>query len=237
MTTFLTAEWRQLAMLNWRVDAGILAPLIPRGTELDEHGGSTWVSVVGFLFLRTRVLGLPVPGHTDFEEVNLRLYVRRTVGGETRRGVVFVREMVPRIMIAQTAYWWFHEPYLTRSMRHRVGTGAGSAKVAYEWKGDQRWEGLSLEHEGDWRDIPRGSETEFLAIRDWGYTRRRDGSTSEYRVEHPRWRVASGRHALLDADVRPLYGERFVPVLRNPPHSAFLADGSAVSVSFPSIVG
>jgi uncharacterized protein YqjF (DUF2071 family) len=100
---FLTGEWRYLALLNWRVDPGLLEPLVPRGTTLDRWQGATYVSLVGFLFRDTRVLGVPVPLHRDFEEVNLRFYVRREVDGEVRRGVTFIKEIVPRRAIAGSA--------------------------------------------------------------------------------------------------------------------------------------
>ena len=110
MGIFLTAEWRYLAMLNYAVDPQVLLPRVPAGTELDFFDGQTFVSLVGFLFRDTRVLGLRIPGHQTFEEVNLRFYVRRgangrTVDGEVRRGVVFVREIVPRWAIAAVARW------------------------------------------------------------------------------------------------------------------------------------
>ncbi|HEX8362069.1 MAG TPA: DUF2071 domain-containing protein, partial [Longimicrobium sp.] len=90
---FLAAEWRDLVMLNYEADPAALRPLVPAGTELDAWGGTTYVSMVGFLFLRTRVLGIPIPFHQDFEEVNLRFYVRRRGPEGWRRGVVFVREI------------------------------------------------------------------------------------------------------------------------------------------------
>ncbi len=47
---FLTAEWRYLAMFNYEVPPELLAPLVPRGTELDSWQGKVYVSLVGFLF-------------------------------------------------------------------------------------------------------------------------------------------------------------------------------------------
>src|ERR1700722_15876019 len=94
---FLSAEWRDLLMLNYEVNPGILQKYVPAGTELDSFQGKTYVSVVGFRFCRTRLLGaIPIPFHTEFEEINLRFYVRRSVGSETRRGVVFIGEIVPK---------------------------------------------------------------------------------------------------------------------------------------------
>ena len=77
---FLTAEWRYLAMLNYEIEPAVLAPFVPQGTELDSFDGKTFVSIVAFLFLDTRIGGIPIPFHRNFEEVNLRFYVRRKSG-------------------------------------------------------------------------------------------------------------------------------------------------------------
>src|SRR6185295_4061969 len=110
--TFLTAEWRYLAMLNYEIDPAVLSPLVPRGTELGRWNGKTFVSMVGFLFLNTRVMVLSIPFHCDFEEINLRCYVRHRAADGWRRGVVFVKEIVPRAAIAWTARWLYDENYV-----------------------------------------------------------------------------------------------------------------------------
>ena len=97
---FLSAVWRNLVMLNYEIEPDILRPLVPQGVELDSWKGKYFVSLVGFQFLDTRVLGMPIPFHRNFEEVNLRYYVRRRVEKGWRRGVVFVKEVVPRWAIA-----------------------------------------------------------------------------------------------------------------------------------------
>jgi uncharacterized protein len=68
---FLVARWRELAMLNYALDPGVLRDLVPDGCELDLFEGRCFVSVVGFMFLDVRVRGMAVPFHTRFEEVNL----------------------------------------------------------------------------------------------------------------------------------------------------------------------
>lgn len=226
---FLTARWEHLAMINHAIDPEVLAPLVPRGTELDFFEGRTFVSVVGFRFLDTRVLGVPIPLHRDFEEVNLRFYVRRRSGSEWRRGVVFVRELVPKAMIAAVARGVFGEPYRALPMRHGIRAEAGRLRVSYEWRRAGRWEGLSAAGEGEPREAPAGSEEEFITEHYWGYTARGE-RCSEYRVEHPRWRVWRATETSFDADVATLYGPRFVEALAAPPTSAFIADGSPVTV-------
>ena len=225
---FLTAEWRALLMVNYAIDPAVLAPLVPRGTELDLWQGEALVSMVGFLFLKTGVLGVPVPFHQDFEEVNLRFYVRRHTPDGWQRGVVFIRELVPRRAIAAIARLAYNEPYLAVPMRHRVPAAAGEYEFAWRFRG--RWHTLSAETAGEPQPIAEGGAAEFIFEHYWGYTRQRDGGTVEYQVEHPRWRVWTAERARLDCDIAALYGAAFVPALSAPPRSAFVAEGSPVLV-------
>jgi uncharacterized protein YqjF (DUF2071 family) len=228
---FLTAEWKHLVMLNYEVNPQLLTPHVPAGTELDLWNGTSLVSVVGFLFLQTRVFGIPIPFHRDFEEVNLRFYVRRKTELGWRRGVVFIKEIVPRAAIAITARTLYNEPYIALPMKHRIVGETGSVKSAeYSWHFRRRWNRLQLTTQGDAQALVEGSEAEFITEHYWGYNAQRDGSTLEYQVEHPRWQVYDAAEATLDCDVAHLYGEQFHESLMRKPTSAFLAEGSAVSV-------
>src|SRR5438046_10077730 len=135
---FRTSSWCYLAMLNFAVDPEILAPYVPAGTELDFHNDKTYLSVVGFLFYHTIVCGLPIPRHRNFEEVNLRFYVRkqpvRLAPDTWRRGVVFIRELVPQIAVAVTARVCCGEPYVALPMRSAVEDRDGIVRVRYEWR-------------------------------------------------------------------------------------------------------
>src|SRR5262245_47245447 len=142
---FLSAEWRYLVMLNYVIDPAILEPLIPAGTMLDRWHGQTLVSLVGFRFTAAHVLGVAVPFHRTFDEVNLRFYVRRTApSGEVRRGVVFVRELVPRRAVALVARWAYNEPYRVVPMRSAAPDVPLDApgRVTYEWRTGGRWQRL-----------------------------------------------------------------------------------------------
>jgi uncharacterized protein YqjF (DUF2071 family) len=227
---FLTAEWRWLAMLNYEIDPAVLQPFMPAGTELESHGGKTYASMVGFLFMHTRLRGYAVPFHSRFEEVNLRFYVRRRIGAETRRGVVFIKEFVPRPAVAWVARWFFNENYVAVPMAHRNQWYSPSHKVAYEWKFAEQTHSLSVRVEGDPHLPTKDSFEAFITEHYWGYARQRTGGTKEYKVEHPRWRIWPAKEAALSCDVEALYGKSFVPFLTPTPTSAFLTEGSEVTV-------
>ena len=216
-------------MLNFAVDPKILAPLVPPGTEIDFENGETFLSVVGFLFLDTRLLGLPIPLHRDFEEVNLRFYVRKKSADMWRRGVVFVRELVPRRAIATVARVFYGENYVALPMKHQIDHVDLNLSVEYSWRRGAKWESLKMSATGEPQTIPAGSHADFITEHYWGYTCFR-GGCSEYRVEHPRWKTWNAEKFELNADVGALYGEQFVEPLSAAPRSAFIADGSPIQV-------
>jgi uncharacterized protein len=226
---FLTANWRYLAILNFTVDPKVISDLVPPGTEIDFENGETFLSVVGFLFLDTRLLGLPIPMHRDFEEVNLRFYVRKKSADMWRRGVVFVRELVPRRAIALVARAFYGENYVALPMKHEIVHRDGKVSVEYSWRRGHKWESLKMSATGEALTIPAGSHAEFITEHYWGYTCVRDGC-SEYRVEHPRWKTWSADTFSFTADIAALYGEQFNEALAVPPRSAFIADGSLIEI-------
>ena len=222
-------------MLNFVADPKIVAPLVPPGTELDFDNGETFLSVVGFLFLDTRLLGLPIPLHRDFEEVNLRFYVRKKSADMWRRGVVFVRELVPRRAIALVARTLYGENYLALPMKHEIEHVDLNVKVAYSWRRGRKWESLRMTATGEPQIIPAGSHADFITEHYWGYTCVR-GGCSEYRVEHPRWKIWNAEKFELSADIAALYGEQFTEALSQPPRSAFIAEGSPITIERRSIL-
>ena len=217
-------------MLNYEVEPAVLAEYVPAGTELDRWNGKLFVSLVGFRFLRTRVCGLPIPFHRNFDEVNLRFYVRRREGNEITRGVVFIREIVPRWTIAAVAQDVYGERYVALPMRHRIEAAGHDLAVEYGWRTGAGWNRLSLRAESSPSFPEEGSEEQFITEHYWGYTSQRNSATVEYRVEHPAWRVWSGHDGTFEGDMTELYGPDLAAVLRGNPSSAFLAEGSEVTV-------
>jgi uncharacterized protein len=229
---FLTAEWRHLVMLNYEVDPGMLLKFVPAGTELDQWNGKSFLSLVGFRFLHTKVLGIPFPFHRNFEEVNLRFYVCRQQRGETKRGVVFIREIVPRWAIATIARTLYNENYVALPMFHQIhANNGGELEVNYSWQSGNILNRIGLAVSGEPALPKSGSEEQFITEHYWGYTAQKDGTCTEYQVTHPAWKVWSGEKIVVKGNLENLYGSNFAEVLKAPPASAFLADGSAVTVS------
>ena len=228
---FLSAEWRDLLMLNYEVDPRLLGEYVPSGTELDSFEGRTYVSLVGFRFLRTRLFEfLPLPFHANFDEVNLRFYVRRRKGAEVRRGVVFIREIVPRAAIAFVARLAYGEKYVALPMRHCVSTGSGGGTVRYEWRLDGGLCSMEASASGAPAHPREGSLEQFITEHYWGYSLRRGGGSVEYHVSHVPWRVWVSNEAVFQGDAASLYGSDLARAIRRRPDSAFIADGSPVLV-------
>ena len=232
MSAFLTAEWKKLVMAQYEVAPEVLTPWLPKGLETDLFEGRCYVSLVGFLFDRVRLKGVPVPGHTCFEEINLRFYVARNEpGGERRRGVVFIREFVPRSAIALVARAFYDEPYTRMPTQHHIRTHQETLFVEYGWKHHGKWQSLGVEAETAAQPIASGSVEEFITEHYWGYTKRKDGSTWAYGVTHPRWETFPIKRFDISADFGALYGTALAGIDAKQPASVLLAEGSAVSVA------
>jgi hypothetical protein len=226
MRKFLTAKWHDLVMANYEVAPELLLDRVPKGTELDFHDGKCFVSLVAFMFLDTRVLGVPVPFHINFEEVNLRFYVKRETADETRRGVVFVKEIVPRFAIATVARLFYGEPYEA----WRMSSVKTENELQYDWwKGE--CENYVKVEPGESLGVPaENSHGEFIIEHYWGYTKRGAARTDEYKVEHPKWELFGIDYAEIDVNFGAVYGEKFAYLSDEKPFSVLLAKGSEISV-------
>jgi hypothetical protein len=224
--SFLQAEWRKLVIANYVIDPDILLSNVPAGTELDLWEGRCYVSLVGFKFLNTRLLGVKVPGHINFEEVNLRFYVKR---GD-KRGVVFIKEIVPKPALTFVANTIYKEHYQTLPMRHTWVEAEDHQLVNYEWKMDGKWQRFELTADRVPQVIPEGSETEFITEHYWGYAKISDKKTNEYEVTHPRWQTYPVRSFKIEVDFGKVYGKKFHFLSDIKPVSVMLAEGSEITV-------
>lgn len=216
-------------MANYSIDKKILEPYLPYKTEIDLWEGTCYVSLVGFMFLNTRVKGFRVPFHIDFEEVNLRFYVRYRNDEGWKRGVVFIKEIVPKPALTFIANTIYKEKYETMPMSHSWTTNDGSIRVEYQWK-KERWNSVRINADKESNKIEDGSEEEFITEHYWGYTKIKDKKTSEYEVEHPRWEVYKTKDYLIDVDFENIYGQGFGFLNNQAPKSVFLAEGSEIKV-------
>jgi uncharacterized protein len=227
--SFLTAEWRKLAMANYAVDKSILQKYVPKNTMIDEWKDTCYLSLVGFMFLNTRLGGFKIPFHSNFEEVNLRFYVRYKDHDEWKRGVVFIREIVPRPALSLVARIMYGEPYVTMPMDHLWDTTPDSLLVQYRWK-KKAWNSLQVNAAFDPQEIKSDSEEEFITEHFWGYTKLSESRTMEYGVEHPRWKVYPVRDSEINVDYGDVYGKEFEFLAKEEPVSVFLAEGSEILV-------
>ena len=227
---FLTAEWRNLIMANYIIDPDVLKPFLPAKTELDFYQGHTYVSLVGFLFANTRVKGVKIPFHVNFEEVNLRFYVKHLDRGVWKRGVVFISEIVPKPAITIIANTIYKEHYIYRPMKHAVQQSDNTMQVVYYWKNKGKWNNIRVTASSGLVPLAEGSVEEFIAEHYWGYSAHKK-RTVEYGVHHPQWEMYPLKKYSIDCDFEAQYGEGFAFLQDRQPDSIFLVKGSGVEVS------
>ncbi len=228
--SFLKAEWRKLVLANYEISPNLIKDFVPAKTEIDRWNGKCYVSLVGFKFVDTKMLGLKIPFHINFEEVNLRFYVRYLDNGEWKRGVVFIKELVPKHAITLVANALYKEHYETVPMRHEWKSFNTHQSVVYKWKYGEHWQSIGVEAGLEQKPIIEGSETEFITEHYWGYTKINDTRTFEYEVTHPKWKAYHVQNYNIDVDFGLVYGEQFGILNDMQPTSVMLAEGSIITV-------
>ena len=249
MKTFLKAKWDNLIMINFEVPKELLTPYVPAGTKLDLWGGKALVSVVAFMFNKTSVIGIPAFGNRKFPEVNLRMYLKRVLDPtklsdssyEVRRGVAFIKEIVPKPLVSSIANNLFKEHYETCDMKYFAPdflykehfNEESNLGYSVRKNGEHKFSAFSL---GVKTPLKIGSFEEFIAEHYWGYSKMNETNTIEYEVKHPRWNLYQGAEVKFDCDFGILFGEKWAFLNELIPLNSFVAEGSAVSVSFPKFL-
>jgi uncharacterized protein YqjF (DUF2071 family) len=225
----LVAEWRKLILANYEIDSGILKKYLPAGIELDEFENKYYVSMVGFMVLKTRLRGFMIPFHTNFPEVNLRFYVRCKSGSNLKKGVVFLNQFVPKPAITFIANKLYKERFVTYPLKHKFEQG-NKLVIGYYWKKDKKWNKLEVTADPNFCKLKPGSKEEFIIERYWGYSSNSKNKTEEFQVEHPQWDIYPIESYSIDCNFKTLYGDEFGFLNNAKPASVFLAEGS------PSII-
>ncbi len=227
--TFLDAQWRKLIMINYAVDPETLKKHLPFETELDIWNGTFYVSLVGFMFVDTKMLGLRIPFHINFEEINLRFYVKYKDTEGYKRGVVFIKEIVPQPALTLVANMLYSENYETMKTRHSWVESDDILTVEYGWRKGE-WHTIKVIADKEAVDIKPESEEEFITEHFWGYTKINDKVTSEYEVAHPRWQIYPIKSHEVNVDFEKVYGSDFAFLQKEKPVSVYLAEGSDILV-------
>ncbi len=218
-------------MANYKVPQSTLKKYIPYNTELDILNEDCYVSLVGFMFLNVKVKGLKIPYHNNFEEVNLRFYVKHKdeTNNEWKRGVVFIKEIVPKPAIVFVANTVYGENYETMEMEHEWKINDNKLEIGYSWKKNE-WNKIKVISSAQDKPILKGSIEEFITEHYWGYTKLGDKKTSEYGVEHPRWNQYEVLKYETEVDYGKIYGDEFAFMNYEKPVSVLLAEGSEIKV-------
>ena len=236
VTHFLRADWNNLIMANYVVAPEVLYPYIPRGTELDFYKGDAYISLVGFMFLNTRIRGFSIPNHINFEKVNLRFYVKHCDGSQWKRGTVYIKEIVPKPAISFIANSLYGENYATMKVKHFHIEKEEQIETCYNWKFKDKWNTLSATCAKKSLPMRINSEEEFIAEHYWGYSKHAADKTIEYEVVHPQWEIFKVAGYKIDCDFAGIYGDTFSFLADLTPASVFMAKGSEVRIHTKTVM-
>ena len=229
--TFLKASWENLIMANYEVEPAILQPYLPNGVELDFYNHKTYVSLVGFMFKKTSLFGVPIPFFGSFEEINLRFYVRKVEEKKVKKGVVFINETVPFKIVALLANKLYKEHYISIPTKNTIDISEYK-HINYEWKMKDKWNSISVQSETNKYKIEPASIEEYIFERYFGFTKLSPSKTQEYVIHHPKWMTHKILYNNIDCDFGMMYGDAFSNLNNQLPSSILMAEGSQVSVNW-----
>jgi uncharacterized protein len=229
---FLTARWENLIMANYEVSPELLQDYLPNGTEFDFYNGKLYVSLVGFMFIKSRIFGLPIPFFGTFEEVNLRFYVKRKENGVYKRGVVFINETVPNKVVAWLANKLYKEHYTAVPTKHEWLSTDSGKQINYFWQLKNKWNFIKVNASKVANAMIEDGFEAFIFEHYYGYTRLSETESLEYKIDHPSWLTNQVSDFEINCDFEKMYGENFSFLSHTIPHSVMLAEGSEISVKW-----
>ncbi len=233
MAIFLKANWENIIMANYVIDPKILFPFLPKGVELDLFNSKCYISLVGFMFKKTKLFDIPIPFFGNFEEINLRFYVKRTEeNGLIKRGVVFINETIPYPIVAWTANKLYNEHYTVVPTKHKIVEENAARKVKFEWLLNKKWNSIAVTSILTAEKMKPNSLESFIYEHYYGYTKIGDNKTEEYKLQHPSWKINEVINYTIDCDFEAMYGKSFSVLDQTKPEAVFIAEGSAVAIEW-----
>ncbi|HET8854857.1 MAG TPA: DUF2071 domain-containing protein [Salinimicrobium sp.] len=228
--SLLTCHWRNLAFANYIISPEILEKYLPSYTKIDYFDRKCYVSLVGFQFKDIEIAGVKIPFYTDFEEINLRFYVKRFDGTTWRKGTVFISEIADKSVLKILANSFLHEKYQTLKTKQEVKENSDFIETGYSWKAGRNWQSIEMIGENSPKLVAEGTEPHFIMDRPWGYQKYDALTTNEYEVSHPQWKILPVSTFDINVDFKESFGSAFSILNGILPHSVILAEGSLVSV-------
>lgn len=232
MAIFLKATWEEIIMANYEIDPEILVSFLPKGVELDFFEGKCYISLVGFMFKNTKLFNVPIPFFGNFEEINLRFYVKRREGNTYKRGVVFINETIPYPIVAWVANKLYNEHYAVVPTQHKIFRDKEVKTVQFEWLKNNKWNSIWVKSEIVSTKMEANSLENFIYEHYFGYTKTAKNETEEYKLQHPSWKISMVLDYKIDCDFEVMYGKPFSVLNQTTPVAVFIADGSAVGIEW-----
>ncbi len=110
----MVQSWQELLFIHWSIDPEEIQRTLPPQLTVDTYQGRAWLGIVPFYMRGIRPVYLPpVPGISNFLEVNVRTYVHLADGTP---GVWFYSLDANQWLAVRVARRFFHLPYFDAQM-------------------------------------------------------------------------------------------------------------------------
>lgn len=227
-------QWRELLFLHWRFDPDVIQRTLPAGLQVDTFDGAAWVGIVPFFMRGVRPVGLPpIPGLSNFQELNVRSYAFDRQG---RPGVWFYSLDANCWPAVLGARWSFHLPYYWARMTYAFNEVTRRVHYTSQRRGSSPALTTEFDYqpEGAVRVANDPDSLEFFLIERYLLFAERDGRLYCGRVHHPPYELTGARLGRWDENALRL--DNLPPPGRDPDH-VVLSRGVDVAVFGLQAVG
>lgn len=223
---FMSCSWTNLLYVNFRIDAKLINALLPKDLEADLFDGFAILSFVGFRFTDARLLGIKIPFHQKFPEINLRTYVK-SKKNPTEKGIYFISEMVPKFMTYFVGKFIFGEPFSRINVQEILNENSFGYKI------ENKNEGLEMSAilSQNLNEQIKNKEEEFIVDRVFAFCGKANKKSKKYEVQHPKWNLMKAENSNYIFSNLSHISKLLNNFLQGAtPSSIFATDGSAVDV-------
>jgi uncharacterized protein len=219
--------WSNLLFLHWECDAADIQKTLPPGLFVDLFDGHAYVGVIPFFISDVRASFLPpIPGASEFLELNVRTYVHDKYG---RAGVWFYSLDCNHALAVLMAKIFYSLPYHTAAItaRDKIGVTEYSChrvNATEQYKSEYHYKALPERLVSQPGSLPFFLVERYILF-SWSEKARKLYSA---RVHHTPYELFHAKVGRLDTRMLEING--FVPKLTPPVHECIAPNSMRVKI-------
>lgn len=233
MAVLTRGFWRNVVHVNYQIAPEVLHPYLPPRTEILLFQNKCFITLTALVYDQVKFKGLNIPLHREIPEVNLRFYVSAADGSKSKNGVVLLKRIIAKPLLAFAGQLLFQEQYAVMPISYFVRKQSTERLVKYFWKNNPpygEWHSLSVKTSHSSIAFNEDDQVAFLTKPTLRFSGGRSMRTRVSEIEYKVTNVFEVDDYQLDVKFSVLFGGKFQFLSRQKPESVYLLEDSEVTV-------